>query len=618
MRPSPLVLWFVLCGSASAGLLRERCAWTGDSLDPDVNDVIMSPVVVDLDGDGASDVVFVAYDGSDTGAGRLVAISGSDCHELFVVRAPGCQRCVSDAACRPLDADANGGFLGTIGIAAGDLDGDGRPEIVAMLHDASDYDPQRLIAFNSDGSFRWCTAAAGLPLSLFGNPFFAATPSIADLDGDGRPEIVVGARSYDADGNLIAQNVAFDELITSAIPVDLDRDGRMEIVLGAAALDADANVLWIRPDLLSTDVFGTWRTTGAAAADLDGDGFPEVVLVSLPNTSAFAPILSVLDGRSGATVSATTLVPTGPGCAPNFGIPGIGDVDGDGRSEIAISSGATLCLYDQGPAGVVQRWCAAIDDCTSGWLSPSFADVNGDGRDEVLLRDQDAFRVYDGAGGVLADIPCSSTTGRESVVAAEVDGDCAGELIVTADDILPGSNHGVRIFEGDDAPLPPSRAIWNQNAYHVTNVNDDGSIPRSEVSTTSFRAQAEASPRAGDLVASMTTLWPPNHRMVRVDLRDPNGASVHVRGVFQDEPLDDRGDGHFEPDAVIGSDFVLLRAERDGRADGRVYHVEASTGSGACETVSIVTICVPHDRRPSRRGAGACGDGGALYDSTGR
>ena len=103
--------------------------------------------------------------------------------------------------------------------------------------------------------------------------------------------------------------------------------------------------------------------------------------------------------------------------------------------------------------------------------------------------------------------------------------------------------------------------------------------------------------------ASTSVLWPPNHQMVAVALTASDGFPVRVTRVFQDEPVDERGDGAFQPDAAIDGDAVLLRAERSGRGDGRVYHLLVATGARACENLSWVEVCVAPrpGRLPSHR-----------------
>ena len=44
----------------------------------------------------------------------------------------------------------------------------------------------------------------------------------------------------------------------------------------------------------------------------------------------------------------------------------------------------------------------------------------------------------------------------------------------------PGSTWGVRVYHDPMDRWRPARSVWNQHSYHVTNVEDDGSIPRME------------------------------------------------------------------------------------------------------------------------------------------
>lgn len=115
--------------------------------------------------------------------------------------------------------------------------------------------------------------------------------------------------------------------------------------------------------------------------------------------------------------------------------------------------------------------------------------------------------------------------------------------------------------------------------------------------------------------AEPTSLWPPNHRLVPVevtfdawDLCDEN-VSIRLVGATSSEPDEVRrgGDGHTSEDiqgADLGTaDFsVLLRAERQGGRYGRTYTLlyEVRDASGNTTTVPV-TVSVAHDQRPSRR-----------------
>ena len=125
-------------------------------------------------------------------------------------------------------------------------------------------------------------------------------------------------------------------------------------------------------------------------------------------------------------------------------------------------------------------------------------------------------------------------------------------------------------------------------------------------------------PDCSAAVASPSTLWPPNHGLVEIQIGgvtdvDDDVPDVTVVGVTQDEPLGGGDDACPDASGVEVDETVSLRAERDGNGDGRVYHVSFTADDGAGGTCAgEVVVCVPHDQ-----GDGACADGGPLIDSTG-
>jgi hypothetical protein len=135
-----------------------------------------------------------------------------------------------------------------------------------------------------------------------------------------------------------------------------------------------------------------------------------------------------------------------------------------------------------------------------------------------------------------------------------------------------------------------------------------------------FGIAYNAPPDCSGVTASPDTLWPPNHKLRNVTLSgltDPDGdpVTLTIDGVTQDEPLNGLGDGDTSPDAAAGatSSEVLLRAERSGLGDGRVYEISfTGTDIAGATCTGTVTVSVPH----SKNGSPAV-DSGQLFDSFG-
>ena len=110
-------------------------------------------------------------------------------------------------------------------------------------------------------------------------------------------------------------------------------------------------------------------------------------------------------------------------------------------------------------------------------------------------------------------------------------------------------------------------------------------------------------------------LWPPNHTMQPVTIAgitDPDNQAVSITfgSVKQDEPVNGLGDGDTSPDAAVSGNQILLRAERAGTGNGRVYVVQftaADTGGASCS--GTVRVSVPHDKKDTAV------EGTPLYNS---
>ena len=114
-----------------------------------------------------------------------------------------------------------------------------------------------------------------------------------------------------------------------------------------------------------------------------------------------------------------------------------------------------------------------------------------------------------------------------------------------------------------------------------------------------------AEDNTGPVIAGVSpdpyVLWPPDHTMRDVVINytsvDNCSPVSNVLDVTSNEPVNDKGDGHTQPDWVIIDDHnVQLRAERRGNGDGRIYTITI-TSTDDCGNTSTATteVLVPHD-----------------------
>ncbi|HEX9288872.1 MAG TPA: VCBS repeat-containing protein, partial [Anaeromyxobacteraceae bacterium] len=121
----------------------------------------------------------------------------------------------------------------------------------------------------------------------------------------------------------------------------------------------------------------------------------------------------------------------------------------------------------------------------------SVFDFEHDGKAEVVYGDECYTRVYDGTtGSTLFESPNPSCTVHENPVIADVDKDGRAEIVVATNSVCniqcpwgghtSSGKHGVTVYKDLRDHWVSTRSIWNQHAYHVTNVLDDASVPAVE------------------------------------------------------------------------------------------------------------------------------------------
>ena len=406
---------------------------------------------------------------------------------------------------------AQGGCLA--GPAVGDLDGDGIPNIVYVHMDSFFSSSGKLVALEGDsGAVLW---EAGLGQIAYGSP-----PAMADLDGDGSPE-VIAVRLYEdnlfgpGDYTLIAfdsagqklwetehfVNAEFDHATAVGVH-DMDHDGDPEIVAGRVIFHSDGSVRGVGGEgrgsygLFNFGGFIIGEASVSAVADLDLDGQEELIvgnaaydvdgntLWSNGGDDGMVSIANVDSDPEGEIIAITgntiRAIDTdgspiwGPIAIPSGNIlatPAVADLDLDGWPEIVTAGGNELWTLNHDGSVL---WTAPVTD-ESGATGASVFDFEGDGLPEVVYIDEVEMAAYDGATGALKfyNTDHSSNTMFDYPVIADVDADDQAEIVVCHN----GFGSALSVYGDKDQSWSTARKVWNQHPYSIGNINDDLSVP---------------------------------------------------------------------------------------------------------------------------------------------
>ena len=357
-------------------------------------------------------------------------------------------------------AGANGSPFGA---AVGDVNGDGRPDIVSAN-------------FNSN--------TAGVLLGQAGGGFAAvityatgpsSTPTnvaLGDVNGDGRTDIVTANEASQSVGVLLGQAGGFAAVNTYATGVasfprgvalaDLNGDGRADIVATDAQNNNAAVLLGQAGGFAAVSPYpsgGGGSPRDVAVGDVNGDGRPDIVTANVTAAS-----MGVLLGQGSGGFGAVSTYATGPASRPTS--VALGDVNGDGRLDIVTvllnvsapdNVGVLLGLAGGGFAPVN---LTPIGTDTSP-LGVALGDVNGDGRLDIVTANfgKDNVGVLLGStGGFAAAVLYATGAGSmpAKVVVTDVNGDRRPD-IVTAN--YGTSAVGVLLNTGTYTPLATARPL---------------------------------------------------------------------------------------------------------------------------------------------------------------
>jgi hypothetical protein len=402
-----------------------------------------------------SSTTIAEIDGS-TGNGKEIVVGGED-GVVYVYHQNGSlmwERRVTECAYSP-----NNGFINTAPTVANF--GGGNAVVIVGYGTIGVSDCSGGVrAYSATGETLWNYSVPVSPISRMSGVL--STPSVADIDGKGDVVVTFGANDLyfyvlNQDGSLRWRYFAMDTIWSSPAFADINNDGRLEIIVGTDftpgrvcdpanplqarketakgflyAFDANAH-LYFTPDPICardggrTIGFGKgslWSVSfdqsiysSPAIGDIDKDGQTEIILgasCTYVNAGKWVKIFTANNGNLERTLNS-------PNCIVSS--PAVGDINSDGKLNIVatVSDGRPgnpqtghgkliAWSYDNSdPLWIVTPESATGEeaDFTEASNNPILADLDGNGSIEVLVAVQNSIAIFRGDNGQSLTTTCT-------------------------------------------------------------------------------------------------------------------------------------------------------------------------------------------------------------------
>jgi gliding motility-associated-like protein len=376
---------------------------------------------------------------------------------------------------------------GASDVILGDIDGDGKTDIIAINPTL-----QTLMIFRNISSSGTIDSKSFAPPVIYPTGLQAGFVAIDDIDGDGRLDIVLinGSYSYALNGYntltlLLNQSTpGHIQLSAASVPVNPAMPGGgsfLKLLPGnncvrIADFDGDG-----KPDLavlnnagyisIYRNIYGAGSSAILAApvtfavgagpismviGDLDGDGRPDIVTTNY--TGASMTVLRNASAAGGFTAASFQRTDFSLGYTPLAA--SLADVDGDGKLDVIIgrtnNSAATLIHNTSTPGHFTGSSISLPNvNITSNFNGDIVAqDINGDGKPDLLTLSADLSSVY-----LYTNISVPGQTGTgyfnaKISYAINTIADCIGDLDGDGlPDAVVGSRFGIDIYRGKPTPV---------------------------------------------------------------------------------------------------------------------------------------------------------------------
>jgi len=268
-------------------------------------------------------------------------------------------------------------------------------------------------------------------------------PTVADYDGDGLPEVGVAGRNF---------YTIFDPDCTATPRSSgkCDAQNRCDDTNGVAGA-CPPGILWSR----KTQDFSS-QLTGSSVFDFEADGNAEVVYAD----ECFSRVYRGTDGE--------VLFSQYHSSCTWYENPVVADVDGNFRADLVVPSNLACsdgvngiaCTGSLDAQGVDKQFaglrCQTNADCVSNVCDNGFCRCSATA--ECCAGQTDALCTE---AGYKCAAPPASVGGANTCRAAHTHG-----------------LRGIRVYSDAKDKWVRSRTIWNQHAYAVTHINEDGTVPK--------------------------------------------------------------------------------------------------------------------------------------------
>ena len=443
---------------------------------------------------------------------------------------------------------------GPSAIAVGDINNDGDLDLVVADSNFGKGNTLSILMGNGNGTF--------LPTQTVTVGRDPVAVAIADLNGDGKPDLVVANEEDNTVGVLLGNgNGTFQPMQTYAVGhqpssvavADLTGNGILDIVVVNTADDTVGVLLGngngtFQP--MQTYAVGH-QPSSVAVADLNGDGIPDIVVANTGSNT-----VGVLLGEGDGTFGSMHSFPVGE--QPSS--VAVADLTGNGILDIVVANSGdntvgVLLGKGDGTFAMQSQYSVGTQP-----LSLVVADINDDGKPDIVVSNNNntVSYLFGSGNGTFATQQTSQLPQSSSaVVVAAINGDGNPDLIATDSGSAnqPGSGISVLLGNGDGSfqsqPVLPVGV--GPVSLAVGDFNGDG---RPDVAVASVGSQEVTVELGnGDGTFSPQTPIPVGNRPMAVATADLNndGRADLVVANFDDNTVGvmlGNGDGTFRPEVT--------------------------------------------------------------------